>query len=206
MRKIAAITFWILLFFQFSSSAQSTATYKYHRDRSATKGKNRFVNELDTIKAPQNIVSTESIDRSIYWQGKTYTFKRNKSTKKNELLSEQGVVLAICEGSRSKFFNITDLDGHAYVLRNQGGKKWSYWVDQKKVLDGKFITNETEKRVDITLVDAAYPDVALASVMSFAYTSEIIRGRRNIPVIIGAAAFLVVIRAAVGNDSTPAPQ
>ena len=93
-----------------------------------------------------------------------------------------------------------------YVLHKQGGKKWSYWVGQKKILDGKFITSEVEKRVEITLVDAANPDVELASVMSFAYTSEIIRGRRNIPVIIGATAFLVVIRAAVGNDSTPTPQ
>lgn len=206
MRKGAAITFWILFIFQLSSLAQNTLVYKYHRDRSAAKGKNRFVNESDTIKASHDILSAESTDRSIYWQGKEYTFKRNKSTKKTELLSEQGVVLAICEGSRSKFFNITDSNGHSYVLYKQGGKKWSYWVDKKKILDGKFMAGELGKRVEFTVEDSADPGVELASIMSFIYTSEIIKNRRNIPVIIGAAAFLVIVRAAVAEDSTPTPQ
>lgn len=206
MRKTIVLVFWVLIFFKGSASAQNTTEFKYHRDRSATKGKNRFVHDLDTIQAAHSIMSTESTDRSIYWQGKEYTFKRNRATKKNELLSEQGLVLAICEGSRKKFFNITDSKGHTYTFQKQGGNKWSYWVDKKKVLDGKFMAGEQGKRVEIKVEDPTQPEVELATVMSFAYASEIIRGRRNIPVIIGTAVFLVVIRAAVSQDNTPTPQ
>lgn len=206
MKRIIPVFLLSQFLFQFSCLAQEVTVYKFYYDRSEVKGGNHFVNGTDTIRTAKSILDPENTDRSIYKQGEVYTFKRNKNTKKTELLSEGGKVLAVCEGPRKKFFNITDSQGHTYVLQKQGGKKWSYWVDSKKVLDGKFMAGELGKRVEITIVDASNPSVELASLMSFAYTSEIIRNRKNLPLIIGAAALLGVVRAVMTSDSTPNPQ
>lgn len=176
-----------------TSLGQKTTVYKYvHK---GTKTSNYLISSSDTILIGEHISSAQSLDRSIFWRGNRYRFKRNASTKLDEILMQDSVLLGTSGGANTSFFTVNDSVNRKYLLKKNGGKEWSYWVNDKMVLTGVYKSDTGEKAFEILAVDETNPGFDMALLLSFAYATEIIHAQKMKPMYIGLIVGGVLLRA-----------
>jgi hypothetical protein len=180
-----------------SSIASRSFAYKKHKIKSKTF--HQLTDASDTVTIAPDIQSKHTKDRSVVAYDQTFRFEYNKAKRQDEILNEDGVVLASTKG----FYDVTTPNGNFYDCKKLSGKSWKYIYNGKDIVIGKFKKENGVRFIEITWESVDIQDRVLIQMMCQVYGADLIQARSTEPFIYVSTAIFAVAVAAATPDSTP---